>query len=162
MGLLRPMAADMKAGENMKKLLARSGVYKLTGDTPLEWELAAYDAGFSLLEEALSRTEAGIFADTAPQEWLDEWETRYFPQPVQADLVTRREMLKERLLPRKGPVTLLDMPGLLLAAGIRGTAAEEGGRVVITPIEYLAPKAQAERALGQLMPLHVAWSIAEA
>ena len=62
MGLLRPMAADMKAGENMKKLLARSGVYKLTGDTPLEWELAAYDAGFSLLEEALSRTEEGIFA----------------------------------------------------------------------------------------------------
>ena len=52
--------------------------------------------------------------------------------------------------------------GLLLAAGIRGTAAEEGGRVVITPIEYLAPKAQAERALGQLMPLHVAWSIAGA
>ena len=105
---------------------------------------------------------AGVFADTAPQEWLDEWETRYFPQPVQADLVTRREMLKERLLPRKGPVTLLDMPGLLLAAGIRGTAAEEGGRVVITPTEYLAPKAQAERELGQLMPLHVAWSIAEA
>lgn len=152
----------MTAEENMKKLLAQCGVYKLTGDTPLEWELAAYGAGFSLVEEALGEAEAGTFAATAPQEWLEEWEARYFSQPVQGDLATRRAMLKERLLPRTGPVTLADVPGLLLAAGIRGTAEETGGGLVITALEYLAPKAQAEKELGRLLPLHVPWTIAEA
>ena len=34
----------MTAAENMRKVLGESGVYRLDGETPLDWELAAYGA----------------------------------------------------------------------------------------------------------------------
>lgn len=151
----------MTAGENMKKLLVDCGVYRPEEDTPLDWELAAYQAGFALLEEALAAARQEMFVPTAPAERLGWWETQVFPQPVQADLPTRREMLLQRMRTRPEPLAPADLPGLLLAAGIRGTAEESGGQVVITVSEYLVPQAQAQKELARLLPLHVQWELAE-
>ncbi len=65
------------------------------------------------------------------------------------------------LLAHRGPLTMGDLPTLLLAAGIRGTAVEEGGVVRVAPGEYLLPPALAQQELGRLMPLHLAWEMAE-
>ena len=151
----------MTALENMEKILGESGAYRLTENAPLKWELAAYGAGFAAVKEELLRAFADSFAATAGEERLREWEALFLPHPAGCPLEDRREMLSARLRARPEPVSLKDMPGLLLAAGIRGTAEEAGGAVLITPEEYLLPEAQAKGELKRLMPLHVSWSITQ-
>lgn len=152
----------MRARENMEKLLGQSGVYRLTGDAPLDWELAAYAAGFALVEQGLEQARADIFAGTAGEERLAQWEAYFLPHAAGCPAEERRAVLAARLRARPGPLTLADMPGLLLAAGIRGTAEEVGGTLRITPGEYLLPEPLAKKELAALMPLHLRWEIAEA
>lgn len=151
----------MTAGENMRGILEKSGAYRFTEDAPLEWELAAYAAGFALIEEGIKEAWQGVFAATAPEARLWELESRSLPHPPGCPVAARREIQKERLRARPDPLSLGDMPSLLLAAGIRGTAEEVDGTVRVTVTEYLLPKAQADKELALLMPLHVKWEIAE-
>jgi len=143
----------------MEKVLASSGVYRLTGGSPLEWELAAYAAGFALVEQGLEQAAQDVFAGTAGAQRLAQWEETFLPRPAGCPLEARREMLSARLRARPEPLVLADMPGLLLAAGIRGTAEEVDGVLRITPSEYLLPEALAKKELGLLMPLHLSWEI---
>lgn len=153
----------MTARENMRQVLARCGAYRLAEDCPLQWELAAYGAGFDGLKGALAQGEQDAFALTASPERLTEWEALCLPAPAACGVRDRREMLAARLslLAHRGPLTMGDLPTLLLAAGIRGTAIEEGGVVRVAPGEYLLPPALAQQELGRLMPLHLAWEMAE-
>lgn len=151
----------MTAAENMGKILEESGVYRLTGETPLKWELAAYGAGFAALNEEWEDAFADIFAGKAGEERLSQWEAYFLPHPAGCPLAARREILAARLQARPEPISVGDLPQLLLAAGIRGTAQESGGALVLTVQEYLLPEAQAKAELARLMPLHISWSIAE-
>ena len=149
----------MTARENMGKILMASGAYRLTGDSPLDWELDAYAAGFMLMEEGLRQAEADIFAAAAGTERLGQWEQYFLPGPAGCPVEDRRAIVSARLKARPGPVVLADVPELMLAAGIRGTAEEVEGVVKITPQEYLLPEAIAQKELALLLPLHWQWEI---
>lgn len=153
----------MTAAENMRKVLGQCGAYRLTEGCPLEWELAAYGAGFAMVGQALALAGQDAFAGTATTQRLDQWEANYLPGPATCGAADRRKILAARLslFAHRGPLTLGDMPTLLLAAGIEGTAQETGGKVVITPTQYLLPQVLAQKELGLLMPLHLTWEISQ-
>lgn len=148
----------MTAAENMASILTKSGVYKLTGDSPVDWELAAYGAGFQALAEQVSALEQEMLIGTAPAERLAQWEKLCLPQALSASLEVRRAVLGQCLASRGGPVAQDDLPGLLLAAGIKGTAAEGTDGLTVTVEEYLLPEALAKARLGRLLPANLAWT----
>lgn len=149
----------MTARENMGKILSDSGVYRLTGDSPLDWELDAYAAGFELVENGLEMAAKDIFAATAGAERLGQWEQYFLPGPAGCPVEDRQSIVSARLRARPGPVTLEDLPELMLAAGIVGTAEEVEGVLQITPETYLLPEALAKKELALLLPLHWQWEI---
>lgn len=148
----------MTAAENMARILRQSGVYKLTGESLVDWELAAYGAGFQVLAEQAAALEQEMLVATAPAERLSQWEKLCLPQALSASLEDRRAVVGQCLARRSGPITLGDLPGLLLAAGIKGTAAEGPEGLTVTVEEYLLPEALAKARLGRLLPANLAWT----
>ena len=57
----------MRARAHMAQVLEGTGLYSLTGSTPVGWELDAYSAGFAPLEAAFDKLLADLFAATATQ-----------------------------------------------------------------------------------------------
>ena len=54
----------------------------------------------------------------------------------------------------------MDMEGILDAAGIRGSAGLEEGKIVIHVQEYLGiTEAEARKVVGRMMPAGVRWEI---
>ena len=150
----------MDSVENMRKVLNESGAYKLGGDSAVDWELGAYGAGLGPVEEGLRRLEGDMFALTAGEERLGAWERLYRRQASWAGPETRRRGVAAALSRRGGPVLSGDMEGILEAAGIKGTARVEGGKVIVTVTEYRGvTEEEAGRLLSGLLPLHVAWEI---
>ena len=45
----------MRARAHMAQVLEGTGLYSLTGSTPVDWELDAYSAGFAPLEAAFDK-----------------------------------------------------------------------------------------------------------
>ena len=45
----------MRARAHMAQVLEGTGLYSLTGSTPVDWELDAYSAGFAPLEAACDK-----------------------------------------------------------------------------------------------------------
>ncbi len=127
----------MDSVENMRKVLNESGAYKLSGDSAVDRELGAYGAGLGPVEEGLRRLEEDMFALTAGEERLGAWERLYRRQASWADPETRRRGVAAALSRRGGPVLSGDIEGILEAAGIKGAARFEGGKVIITVAEYL-------------------------
>lgn len=74
----------MRAREHMGHVLEATGLYRLTGDTPVDWELYAYGVGFARLEERFQAILEDMFPQTAGREKLAQWETLFRPQPAEA------------------------------------------------------------------------------
>ena len=55
----------MNAREHMGQVLEGTGLYDLTGSTPVDWELDAFEAGFAPLEAAFARLLGDLFVATA-------------------------------------------------------------------------------------------------
>ena len=141
----------MDCVENMRGVLNAAGAYKLTGDSAIDQELEAYGVGPKAIEEQ---------AVTAGEERLGVWERLYRRQPSWADPDTRRRGVAAALSRRGGPVLPGDMEGILAAAGIRGTARIEGGRLLIHAEEYVGvTETEAHKILGRMLPLHLGWEI---
>ncbi|WP_300684008.1 hypothetical protein [Acutalibacter sp. 1XD8-36] len=150
----------MDSVENMRKILNGSGAYRLDGGTIIDQELEAYGAGLRPVEESLARLEGDIFAATAGPERLGIWERFYRRQSSWADIDTRRRGAAAALSRRGGPVLMRDMEGILDAAGIRGSAGLEEGKMVIHVKEYLGiTEAEARKVVGRMMPAGVRWEI---
>lgn len=151
----------MSGGENMRRVLADTGIYVLTGDSPIDREIGAYEAGLGPLEEELERLEADLFVLTATAECLARWEAVYRGQASTADLETRRLAAAKALSLSNDPLTASDMDDILLIAGIRGSWQESGGKLVIQAEEYLGgTEEQARRLLGRLLPAGLEWELA--
>ena len=80
----------MRARAHMAQVLEGTGLYSLTGSTPVDWELDAYSAGFAPLEAAFDKLLADLFAATATRERLAQWEALFRPQPSTAPGISRR------------------------------------------------------------------------
>ena len=67
----------MRARAHMAQVLEGTGLYSLTGSTPVDWELDAYSAGFAPLEAAFDKLLADLFAATATRERLAQGEALF-------------------------------------------------------------------------------------
>ncbi|RKJ39021.1 DUF2313 domain-containing protein [Acutalibacter sp. 1XD8-33] len=151
----------MTGGENIRRILSESGVYQLTGETPVDWEINAYEAGLQALEEEMEALEQDLFAATASARQLDRWEGLYRPQASSGELADRRRTVAKALAGYGGAVTLAVLKDLVEAAGILGTVTLEGGKVKLTVERCLGvSQAEAERMLNRLLPAHLEWEIA--
>lgn len=149
--------------ENMRKVLSGTGAYALDGNSMVDMELEAYAAGFRIVEDSLSQLEEDMFAMTAGPEQLGVWERLYRRQASWAGPELRRKGVAAALSFRGGPVLARDMEGILAAAGIKGSAGMQDGKLVITVTEYQGvTETEAVRLLGRLIPLHVRWEISGA
>ena len=62
----------MSGGENIRRLLEATGIYRLTGRSPVDWEVDAYQAGLGQADAALEALEAELFLSSAPGERLQD------------------------------------------------------------------------------------------
>lgn len=151
----------MSGGESIRRVLGATGIYQLTGDTPVDYEIDAYSAGLKAVEDALERLEKDLFARTATPECLAQWELLYRGQAAGGDLEARRKAAAQALSRRGGPVAVGNLEDVLETAGIRGTWEEVDGKLVIHAEEYLCTsETEAKRLLGRLLPAHWKWEVA--
>ena len=87
----------MRARAHMAQVLEGTGLYSLTGSTPVDWELDAYSAGFAPLEAAFDKLLADLFAATATRERLAQWEALFRPQPSTAPVEDCRDTVASRM-----------------------------------------------------------------
>ena len=151
----------MDCVENMRGVLNAAGAYKLTGDSAIDQELEAYGVGLKAIEEQAQRLENDLFAVTAGEERLGVWERLYRRHGFRpAGKRSSMRGVAAALSRRGGPVLPGDMEGILAAAGIRGTARIEGGRLLIHAEEYVGvTETEAHKILGRMLPLHLGWEI---
>ncbi len=149
----------MTAREHLAKLLSGTGMYQLTGSTPVDWELSGYGAGFALVEERLEALLGDLFAVTAGRQRLAAWEQLFRKQPAAAALEDCREMVHSRLSVRPDGVNLDALQALLPGAGVRGLLLENGKELTVVLGKLLGvTKAEAARELEQLLPAHLTWT----
>lgn len=150
----------MRALEHMKNVLESTKLYTLTGSSPVEWELAAYGAGFDLLEERFDRILGDLFVSTASGEMLTQWEKLFRAQPSTDDLSFRRETVKQRFAVHPDGFTPQAVAALLPGAGVQGVLLESGEGLVVVLGRLLGiNQAEANRELDQLLPSHLPWTL---
>lgn len=149
----------MSAREHLAQVLEGTGLYELTGSSPVDWELAAYGAGFALLEERFDQLLGDLFPATASREKLAQWEELFRPQRARASLEDCRETVQCRLAIQRDGFTPPDVQALLPGAGVRGLLLEgESGLTVVLGRLLGVTQAEAQRELDQLLPAHLAWA----
>ncbi len=152
----------MRAGEHIRRVMVATGVYTFTGDNPLDGELAGYAAGFSLVEDAMERLEKELFAATAPEERLGQWETLFRGRAGTGDLAGRRQGMTQALAARGGPSNMEGIRNMLAAAGVKAAVEESEGKLLITAAGYCGvTQIEAKRLLDRYLPSHMEWELAE-
>lgn len=150
----------MRAGEHIRRVMEGTGVYSFTGGNPLDWEAAAYAAGFAVIEDAMEGLEKELFVATAPDERLGQWELLFRSQAGQGDLQARRAGMVQCLAAHAEPPTLESMKNMLTAAGIRGTVSMEEGTLKVT-IEscHGVTQKEAKSLLNRYLPSHQNYTV---
>lgn len=150
----------MTGRENMAGIMAATGLYKLTGSSPVDWELDAYGKGLGILEADMELLEAELFVMTAPAQRLDQWEKLFRCQASGGSLEDRRLGVAKALSPGPGALSLPALEDILLIAGVRGGISWSEGKLHISVQEYIGVKeAEAKRLLDRLLPAHLEWEI---
>lgn len=150
------------AAKRIREILNKTGAYKLTGETSADWEVTACGVGIDSCESAISCLLADLFAETASSSRLDEWEKLFRPQPSSAKPEDRRRIVKARLSMNPRHFTADDLPHMLTAAGIYGTALEENGGVRVLVGRRVGISAeQTRKELDEVLPAHLLWQLDE-
>lgn len=150
----------MTGGAHMAQVLRATGLYTLPGDTPADWEQAAYCAGLDSAEAELDTLEQSLFALTAPAEALARWEALFRSQASSGELGARRRGVAKALgLRFRRPTLGAIQEEVLPAAGIAGTVAESQGKLTITGTRQGVTEAEARRLLDRLLPAHMEWEL---
>ena len=146
----------MRAVEHMKQVLEDTGLYAMTGSSPAEWELAAFGAGFALLEERFNKILGDLFVDTASEEMLAQWEKLFRPQPSTGGLEDSRDTVRQRFAVHPDGFTPQAVKNMLPGAGVRGLLLEKGTSLVVVLGRLLGVnKEEANQELSQLLPSHL-------
>lgn len=150
----------MNSGAHMAQVLGATGIYKLTGESPADWELAGFAAGFQVIEEAMAGVESELFALTAPAERLREWEKFFRFQASAGELEMRRKGVAKALGLRCERASLRAIQETVLPiAGVEGTVAEADGKLVITGSLRGVTEKEAKRLLDRHLPAHMEWEL---
>lgn len=147
-----------KAAERMRRILNNTGGYRLTGESSADWELNACGAGLDSAEQAVNGLLDDLFALTASEKRLDDWEKLFRPQPSSAGLSHRRVMLQERFSMNPGRFTPGEFSSMLRAAGITGEVLEESGGLRVLFGRCLGiTEEEAKQELDTVLPAHLSW-----
>lgn len=147
-----------KALDRMREVLNGTGAYRLTGETPADWELTACGVGFDLLETAAKELFQELFFSTASPERISQWEMLIRPQPSAAGLEERRCMLADRMGQNPSGFSPDRLPGMLRGAGLDGIAVEEAGGLRVFYGKCLGlPEEEVKRELDAVLPAHLPW-----
>lgn len=148
----------MTAREHLAEVLTGTGLYQLTGSTPVDWELSAYGIGFALVEDRLEVLLENMFTSTAGRQCLNQWEELFRKQPSTASLEDCREMVTSRLAVRPNGFFPEAVEAVLPGAGVRGILKENSNGLTVVLGKLLGiTKAEATRELDQLLPAHLSW-----
>ncbi len=111
---------------DMIRLLRPLGLYSLEGGTLVDAELAAYGAGFALVEAQLGALERECFLQTAEDYGLSlrEAAMQLFLRP-QNTVEKRRELLLYRLAVAPNDYNFAGMTGSVRAAGLNAQIVED-------------------------------------
>lgn len=104
----------MSAREHLAQVLEGTGLYELTGSSPVDWELAAYGAGFALLEERFDQ----LLGDLVPSHGQPGK-----AGPVGSSVPAPEGPCQLKGLPGDGPVPARHPAGWVYPAGCAGAAA---------------------------------------
>lgn len=151
----------MTGGENMRRIMEESGVYKLTGNSPLDWELDACEAGLKTVWDRAEELEKDLFVQTASPEALACRELLYRPQACSSgELEERRGALIKALSPYPGPASLETIESLAEACGVKAKAQEGEGKLVLVGEKLIGvTEKEAKRMLEQVLPSHLEWEL---
>lgn len=142
------------------RLLAATRLYPLTGDNPMDWELEAYLAGFSLMQERCRRAREDLFIQTCSPQRLRQWERLLnLPHHPEASLERRRQTVLLRLAIGPGDSTVQGLHRSLRAAGMEADITEElaSGTLRVRLLDLGSHNTPSAAALeGQkMMPAHL-------
>ena len=151
----------MTGGENMRRVMEASGVYKLTGNSPLDWELDACTAGLKTVWDRAEALEKELFLQTAGAETLENWELLFRPQACSsATLEERRQALVKAMRPYPGPASLEVIESLAEACGVKAKAQEAQGKLLLQGEKLIGvTEKEARRMLERVLPSHLEWEL---
>lgn len=144
----------------MAGILSATGLYKLTGVSPVDMELDAYGAGLGLIEADMALLEAELFVMTAPGDRLREWEKLFRWQASSGELEDRRRGVAKALGAWQGEMSLAAIADILDIAGVRGEATYADGKITVTASGFMGvTEREAKRLLDRLLPAHLEWEL---
>lgn len=150
----------MSAAEQMREELNRTGCYRLTGETPGDWELNAMGQELDLLHAEVETLLHNLFLTEPEERFLTACEESLAPQRVQATPAVRARMLRARAAISPACRTLQQHQTVLAAAGVYGSLVEQDGTIAILYGGFPGgSRAQAEAKLQELMPAQVSWQL---
>lgn len=152
-----------KSADRMRRILNGTNGYKLTGDSPADWELDACGAGLDRLEQEIDLLLGDLFADTASAERLDRWDRLFRTQPSEGTLEERQAILRERFAMNPGKFRVGEFSPMLPAAGVVGEVKEApNGLQVVVGKQLGLGEAEIRRELEEILPAHLPWEWLEA
>ena len=144
----------MGSRENMAGIMTATGLYKLDGSSPADWELDAYNEGLLAIRSEIEALLDELFVMTAPPERLSQWEELFYCQSRGGAIEDRRRGIARALGFYPGPMNGGAIKELLDIAGVRGEVIKAGGFLGVT-------KREAERLLDRILPAHISWELIE-
>ncbi len=114
----------MSVLENLIRAHKPIGIYSITEDSNLSFELGAYGAGLELLQDELKEIEREAFFATAESYGLSMWEKLWGAQRSDLSVERRREMLLARSAFGYEDFTPEGMNKVLRFLGVEGTIKE--------------------------------------
>ena len=154
----------MSTYEKIKKIYSSIGIYNITEESTISYELRAYSAGLDMLCDALSELERECFIPTAESFGLSKRELAF--GAVRTDLTAekRRDMLIKRSSFGAEDFTLKGMYKALGVLGVEGIITEYPGvnRVTVEIKNQGLTKGQRNWIVSQLQMLFPAHLEADA
>ena len=154
----------MRTLTSMIEKLSPLGVYKLTKDSVVYAELAAFAAGLEILRDTLDTILKESFIVTAEDFGIENLERLVGNVRSDLPIGKRREMLIERLSLNYCDFTPKGFEKMLRLIGVEGSIEEypENERIVLNLSEGAYNEAQREWIVSQaraLLPAHIEWDV---
>lgn len=149
----------MQSTQHMRTNLNESGCYRLTGDTPGDWELSVMGAELDRVSDDIDRLLQQVLLLQCDEETLNAWEQWLRPQRSSAGIAHRTKMLRQRFSVRP-TVSKLPAYALLLSGGAAGVLTEsDAGLSVLCGGFCGLTEQEVTKELDALLPAHLPWQV---
>lgn len=144
----------------LKSVLRPLGIYKLSGDTLVDFELTAYAAGLEILNQALQELEREAFIPTAQSYGLTNRESICGKIKISRLIDERRDMLIYRNSISNTDFTKEGIEKALISVGLKAIINEnlDGATIYIncfSVLDDLWTTSEIEAAAKKFLPAHL-------